>query len=221
MAGDASGNLLDNGGFQDPATPAFFYYDNNTGNTGTAFDVPGWEAFANVDPSSWVLISFNSPVVGNVVLDLSGSDSTATGFVGLAGIQTAVGSRPPVTPGTPYKASVTFDDYFAPAGISYFIDWFDIGGSLISSDGGDLGDPNGPLTYEPLVQTGMVAGIAPANAVTAGVRFQSENGLFAGAQADNFSLVPEPSSLVLTAVAALALLRAVSRRRTYRFGACV
>ena len=178
--------LLYNGDFE-LDTPTFFYYDNNTGNTGTALDVPGWEAFANADPSSWVQVSEDTPTVpGDWVLNLSGSDVTGPGFVGLAGIKTAVANRPAVTPGLLYHATVTYDNYFAPAGISYFIDWFGGGGTPLGSTGGLLADPNGPLGFDPHNQLLQIVGAAPAGAATAGVRFESANGGFAGATADNF-----------------------------------
>lgn len=185
----AQANLLLNGDFQNPGAPVIFFYDNNTNNTGTASDILGWLAFANPDESSWVQISRESESSANWILDLSGSDLTAPGFVGLAGIQTADSARPRVTPLETYKATVTYDNYFEPAGISYFIDWFNAGGGLISSVGGRLSDPNGPGNYEPLTQVMEITGSAPLNAVFAGVRFQSSNGAFSGAAADNFQLI--------------------------------
>jgi hypothetical protein len=206
VAGQTQGNLLVNGDFQSK-TPTFFYYDNNTNNTGTAADVPGWLAFAAVDVSSWVMISEQTGT-GNWVLDLSGSDFTTGNHVGLAGIKTAVASRPAVTPGFTYNASVTYDNYSTPAGVSYYIDWFDAGGSALGSIGGALGDPNGSGTFAPTTQLFQVSGVAPANAAKAGVRFQSENGSYAGATADNFAFtaVPEPASMALIALGALAIL---------------
>jgi hypothetical protein len=116
-----------------------------------------------------------------------------------------------------YVASVTTDNYFAPTDAAYFIDWFDAGGSLLSSSGGPLGDPNGPLTYAPYTQLLTVSGAAPASAAAGGVRFQSGTAGYSGLAADNFrlALIPEPASWVLLALggAAAAL---VARRRASR-----
>ena len=217
-AAHAHPQLLYNGDFEFD-TPTFFYYDNNTGNTGTALDVPGWEAFANADPSSWVQVSEDTPTVpGDWVLNLSGSDVTGPGFVGLAGIKTAVANRPAVTPGQLYHATVTYDNYFAPAGISYFIDWFGGGGAPLGSTGGLLADPNGPLGFDPHNQLLQIVGAAPAGAATAGVRFESANGGFAGATADNFhfGLIPEPGTATLAVLGGLAIFGIGSRRNAGR-----
>jgi hypothetical protein len=206
-------NLLFNGDFE-LDTPVFFFYDNNTGNTGTATDVPGWEAFANVDSSSWVQVAEQSGT-GNWILDLSGSDFTAPGFVGLAGIKTAVGNRPAVASGAPYQATVTYDNYFTSAGISYYIDWFDGGGALLSSSGGPLGDPNGPLAFAPTTQSFDVAANAPVGAASAGVRLESANGGFAGASADNFTFgaIPEPGTIALAMLGAWSMIATIRRRQ--------
>jgi hypothetical protein len=131
------------------------------------------------------------------------------------GIRTAAGSRPAVVPGLSYKASVTTDNYFAPTGVAYWIDWFDGGGGLISSDGGPLTDAD-PLIYIPYTQLYTISATAPPLAETAGVRFESGSAAYAGLAADHFalSLVPEPSSLALIALAGCAL--AGSSRRVRR-----
>lgn len=189
----AQPNLLYNGDFELTGT-AKFYFDNAGGNTGTAFDVPGWEAFAVGDSSSWLRVWTNDS--GNVVLDLNGINySIPDPFLGLAGMKTAVSNRVAVTPGKGYYATVTYDNYYDAAGISYFIDWFDAGGATLSSSGGPLDDPNGPFGFDPSTQQLAIAGIAPATATRAGVRFESVNGapLYStGATADNFRLAVSP-----------------------------
>lgn len=114
-------------------------------------------------------------------------------------MKTAVGSRPAVTAAVSYIATVTTDNYFGPNTTSFFIDWFDGGGSLLSSIGGAISDPNGPLTYDPYAQLFSVSGPAPASAAFAGVRFESGNASYNGLAADNFTfdVVPEPTSLVV------------------------
>jgi hypothetical protein len=202
-----SQNLLVNGDLE--ASPAFTYYDGTA--PGPEDDVPGWLLFAHTPPdtSSWIQVAFDSGA-STTDVDLSGSevDGTDSDFIGLSGLKTAAASRPGVTAGSQYLASLTYDNYFGDAGLSYFIDWFDLGGNPLGSDGGLLGDPNGPFGYAPYTQTGTVLGTAPALAVTAGVRFESSNDAFAGAAADNFSLslVPEPASASLMVLAALAAL---------------
>lgn len=211
-AGQAQ-NLLVNGDLE--SSPAFTYYD---GSVPSVFDdVPGWELLSEGDPSSWVQVAFDSGA-GTTDVDLSGSETSGNDpdFVGLSGLRTAPGSRPSVTPSQSYRARVTYDNYFAPAGISYFIDWFDGGGILLSSSGGALADPNGPLGYAPYTQLLEITGSAPATAAKAGVRFESSNGAFAGAAADNFSLslVPEPGAMALVMLGALAVCGVARRRKT-------
>ncbi len=168
----AQPNLLFNGDFE-LDSPTNCYYDNVTFTN--ASSVPGWEAFAVGDASSWVQIAVATN--GNSDLNLNGTDYSAPDpFLGLAGIKTAVSNRVAVIPGTIYYATATYDNYYAPAGISYFIDWFDAGGTNISSSGGALSDPNGNLTFEPFTQLLAVGGVAPVNATRAGVRFQSVDG---------------------------------------------
>jgi hypothetical protein len=213
LQSDAAANSLVNGDLE--ASPSFTYFDGVSSTDPNL--VPGWTMFGDTPPdaSSWVQVAFDGGA-NTTDLDLSGSETSGadSDFFGLAGIMTAVGSRPSVAPGASYVASVTYDNYFGDAGISYFIDWFNGGGSLIGSTGGALADLNGPLGYDPYNQLFQVAGTAPAGAATAGVRFQSSNNGFAGAAADNFSLVPEPGSLVLVAIAMSALVGLSRRKRS-------
>jgi hypothetical protein len=199
----AQSNLLFNGDFEIENMPTnkIFYYDNAGDDTGTASDVPGWEAFAIGDPSSWVEVSYDT---NNDLwaLNLNGTAySVSYPYLGLAGMQTAVSNHVPVTAGAIYYATVTYDNYYYPAGISYFIDWFDINGTNISSSGGALDDPNGPGIFAPFTQQLAIGGIAPVNAISAGVRFQSSDGADnypSGATADNFQLaVAQPQPLLL------------------------
>ena len=57
-------------------------------------------------------------------------------------------------------------------------------------------------------------GIAPAGSASAGVRFTSGNAGYNGLAADNFSFVPEPTSLVLLALASWALVGFRGRNRS-------
>lgn len=196
-------NLLVNGDFESPSTNVYF-----DGSDPSAFDdVLGWEMFLGAADGSYVLVSPDAPAATTDV-DMGIGPSGG-------GIRTAVGSRPAVMPTVAYIASVTTDNYFAATNASLFIDWFDAGGALLSSSGGVLGDPNGPLTYTPYTQLLSVNGAAPALAVAAGVRFEGGNGGYAGLAADNFRLVgvPEPSSLAIGAVGAAWIAR---RRRRAR-----
>jgi hypothetical protein len=187
----AQTNLLYNGDFE--LTTTNFYYDNLTFTD--AFGVPGWEAFAVGDSSSWVQVSQNTNTF-NWDLNLNGTDYSAPDpYLGLAGMKTAVSNRVAVTPGTGYYATVTYDNYYEPAGISYFIDWFDAGGTTLSSSGGPLDDPNGPGTFAPFTQRFAITGVAPVNATRAGVRFQSSDGAPtypSGATADNLKFAISP-----------------------------
>lgn len=205
-------NLLVNGDLE--LSPAFTYYDGS--DLTIADDVPGWTLLSVGDASSWVQVAFDAGA-STTDVDLSGSETNGADpdFIGMSGLQTAVLSRPAVTPAGMYSATVTYDNYFAPAGISYFIDWFDAGGALLGSAGGLLPDPNTPPVFTPYTQLLEVAGVAPAGAATAGVRFISENGSFAGATADNFTLssVPEPCSASMIMGAVLALGAMLRRRR--------
>jgi hypothetical protein len=192
-------NLLYNGDLE--LTPADVYYDGF--DPSLADDVPGWNLFLGAADGSYVLV--NGVGSGNTDVDMGIGPSGG-------GLETAPLSRPAVVPGVSYTATLTYDNYFAPADPSYFIDWYDGGGSYISSDGGLLPDPNGPFGYDPYVQLLSISGIAPGSAATAGVRFVSGNPGYAGLAADNFRLVvPEPTSFVMIVLASLALL-AVPRR---------
>ena len=193
-------NLLFNGDLE--LTPADVYYDGF--DPSLADDVPGWILFLGAADGSYVLV--NGVGSGNVDVDM------APGPAG-GGLETAPLSRPSVVPGHSYTASLTYDNYFAPTGAAYFIDWYDGGGSLLGSDGGLLADPNGPSGYDPYDQKLSISGIAPTSSATAGIRFISGNAGYAGLAADNFSLVPEPSSMVLVALAALRLSAATWRKR--------
>ena len=188
----AQANLLYNGDFE-LHTPTEYYYSPGNFSPDSAVALPGWEAFAANDASSWVLVK-EAAGTGNWVLNLNGIDySVPFPNLGLAGMKTAVSNRVAVTAGAGYCATVNYDNYFDSAGISYFIDWFDGGGALLGSSGGALNDPNGPGTFTPLTQQSVIDGVAPANAVRAGVRFQSVNGspyYSAGATADNFQSSP-------------------------------
>lgn len=193
-------NLLFNGDLE--LTPADVYYDGF--DPSLADDVPGWQMFLGAADGSWVYV--NGVGSGNVDVDL------APGPAG-GGLETAALSRPAVVPGNSYTATVTYDNYSAPNGAAYFIDWYDGGDTFLSSVGGPLGDPNGPLEFFPYSQKFLISGVAPANAATAGVRFTAGTGSYAGMTADNFSFVPEPSSIVLAALTALGLSATVWRRR--------
>jgi hypothetical protein len=201
--GQAQVNLLTNGGFE---TPPNTYYDGF--DPSTADDEPGWVAFLGAADGSYVLTSAEmDPLAGGTDLDMG------IGPMG-GGVQTAPGSRPAVVALAPYKPTVTTDNYFAGTGVAYFIDWFDTGGSLVSSIGGPLADAD-PFTYAPYTQLYAVTGSAPVGAVSAGVRFESGNAGYAGLAADNFTLclIPEPGSLALAGAGGVALLGWARRRR--------
>jgi hypothetical protein len=180
----AQTNLLYNGNFE--LTQTEYYYDAVADTN--KFALPGWEAFAIGEANSYVFVSFQT---NNWSLELSGSDADTIDFVGLAGIKTAVSNRVTVIPGQAYYATVNYDNYLGDAGISFFIDWFNGGGNNFSSSGGALPDPNG-ADYSPFTQRVVITGIAPGNAVRAGVRFQSANPDFVTATADNFVLGIQP-----------------------------
>jgi hypothetical protein len=180
----AQSNLLYNGNFE--LTQAEYTFDGL--DTTNQFGLPGWEAFADGDANSWVLVSQST---SNWRLDLSGSDAEQIDFIGLAGLKTAVSNRVSVVPGQTYYATVTYDND-SPAGVSYFIDWFNAGGNNFSSIGGALDDPNGPFIFAPFTQRFVLFGTAPANAVRAGVRFQVSSPDFVTATADNFTFGIQP-----------------------------
>ena len=201
VAGATHGqNMLVNGNLD--STPADVYFDGF--DPTLADDVPGWTLFLGAADGSYVLVN-SSPTPFDVDMGIGPAGG---------GLMTAPGSRPAVVSGAGYTASLTYDNYFAATTTSYFIDWFDGGGALLSSSGGLLGDPNGAATYDPYGQSFSVAGTAPLGAATAGVRFSSGDFLYGGLAADNFSLVPEPGSLVLLALATAVICGSV--RRTAR-----
>jgi hypothetical protein len=174
----AQSNLLYNGNLE--LTQSEFYYDSAGTNR---FGLPGWEAFATGDANAWVLVSHDP---SNWRLDFAGSDADSIDFIGLAGLKTAVTNRVPVIAGQTYYATLTYDNE-EPAGVSYFIDWFNAGGNNFTSVGGPLDDPNGAAVFAPFTQRIAIMGTAPANAVGAGVRVQIANPDFVTATADNFS----------------------------------
>jgi hypothetical protein len=196
----AAVNLLVNGDLQ--ATPADVYFDGF--DPSVSDDVPGWELFLGAADGSYVLVSDEAD--SNIDLDMGNGPAGG-------GLRTAPGSRVPVSPGGLYGASLTYDNYFAPAGAEYYVDWFDGGGTLLSSSGGPLADPNGPFGYAPYTQKLEFAVHAPAGAASAGVRLTSANSGYGGLAADNFSFVPEPSTALLLVLAASALGAARIRRR--------
>jgi hypothetical protein len=199
---------LVNGGFESP--PVNVYYDGS--DPTVADDVPGWLLTLGAADGSYVLISPETdPLAGGTDLDM------AHGPAG-GGIQTAQANRPAVTPLLPYKATVTTDNYFAATDVAYWIDWFDAGGSLLSSNGGPLTDLNGAFTYAPYTQLYAIDATAPALAASAGVRFESGNAGYAGLAADHFtfSVVPEPASLVLISWGVVALVGTSRRPRCER-----
>lgn len=195
----AAVNLLVNGDLQ--ATPADVYFDGFT--PAVADDVPGWEMFLGSADGSYVLVSDEAD--GNIDLDM------ANGPAG-GGLRTAAGSRVPIVPGGFYGATLTFDNYFNDAAAAYFIDWFDAGGTLLSSSGGLLPDPNGPFVFLPYAQKLGIQANAPAGAASAGVRLTS-NGGYNGLTADNFTFIPEPSAALLLTLASSALGTMRIRRR--------
>ena len=188
-------NLLVNGNLE--ATPADAYFDG--WDPSVADDVPGWNLFLGAADGSYVYV--NGVGSGNTDVDMAISGSGG-------GLETAVGSRPAVTSGLAYRASVTADNYFAPTFSAYYIASFDGMGTLLSSSGGPIGDPNGGFTYAPYTQEFTIDALAPAGAAAAGVRFTSGNPGYSGLAADNFSLrqVPEPATCALLAMAGMALL---------------
>jgi hypothetical protein len=121
--GQAQANLLVNGDFESPSTTA--YYDGS--DSSVADDVVGWSLSLGAADGSYVLVSPDVSGTTDVDMDVGPAGG---------GLQTAVGSRPAVVPASVFQASVTYDNYFAPAGASYFIDWFDVGGALLSSSCG-------------------------------------------------------------------------------------
>jgi hypothetical protein len=196
----AAFNLLVNGDLE--ATPADTYFDGFTPDV--ADDVPGWELFLGAADGSYVLV--NGVGSGNVDVDMGNGPSGG-------GLRTAAGSRVSIVPGGAYQASLTYDDYFGESAAEFYIDWFDGGGTLLSSAGGPLLDPNGPLTFEPYTQQLGVAGTAPAGAALAGVRLTSGNAGYNGLAADNFRFVPEPSTALLLTLGSSVLWAARNRRR--------
>lgn len=194
-------NLLTNGGFE--AGSGSVYFDGS--DSSVADDEPGWELFLGASDGSYVLVSPEpNPLAGTRDADMGIGP-------GGGGLKTAVGSRPAVTPTISYIATVTSDNYFGPNTTSFFIDWFNGGGALLSSIGGGLTDPNGPLTYAPYTQLFSVSAAAPAGAASAGVRFQSGDGSYNGLAADQFTfgVVPEPTTAaaLLIGVTSLATVR--------------
>jgi hypothetical protein len=196
----AAFNLLVNGDLE--ATPADTYFDGF--NPALADDVPGWELFLGAADGSYVLV--NGVGSGNVDVDMGNGPSGG-------GLRTAPGSRVSVAPGGEYKASLTYDNYFGASWAEFYIDWFDGGGTLLSSAGGALLDLNGPFVFAPYTQQLGVAGTAPAGAALAGVRLASGNAGYNGLTADNFRFVPEPSAALLLTLASSALLSFRNRRR--------
>jgi hypothetical protein len=200
----AAPNKLFNGNLD--LTPGSVYYDGF--DPSVADDVPGWELYLGASDGSYVLVSPEAnPAAGSHDVDMG------IGPAG-GGMRTAPGSRATVYGGITYNASLTYDNYFAPAGAAYFIDWFESDGDPLGSTGAILLDPNGPFGYDPYRQRITIVGTAPGGAALAGVRFESGNAGYAGLAADHFSLVPEPISIALLALGVLGLFgRATQRRR--------
>jgi hypothetical protein len=198
-------NLLVNGDLN--STPAFVYYDGS--DPAVADDVPGWIISLGAQDGSYVQVSSEpDPLAG-------GWDADMGIGPGGGGLSTAPLSRPAVIPGQIYTASVTSDNYFGANTTSYFVDWFDGLGTLLSSNGGPLTDPSGPFVYTPYTQLFSFTAAAPLGSASAGVRFHSGDSTYNGLAADNFSLskAPEPSSAVLMALAVFGLVGPARRKR--------
>jgi hypothetical protein len=187
-------NLLVNGDLE--ASAAGTYFDGS--DPAVADDIPGWISTIGTAGSYTLLLDSGG---GNNLIDYSGG-TTGTG------IETNPINRPAVTGGLEYTASMTWDNYFAPSATSLFIDWFDSGGSLISSNGGAAPDNNSPAVFAPTTQLFSFNAFAPATATAAGVRLDAFAS-FQGAEADNFSFsaVPEPGSASLLSIGALLALK--------------
>jgi hypothetical protein len=201
----AGPNLLVNGGFE--ATPAMVYYDGSDPNL--ADDVPGWLMYLGAADGSWVQVAPEADPAAN------GWDADMAPGPAGGGLMTAPASRPAVVALLPYHATVTYDNYFSPTSPEFFIEWFDALGGLIGSDGGTLGDPSGPFGYDPYNQQFEITATAPLLAASAGVRFDGGNPGYSGLAADHFhfGVIPEPSSLLLTALATIGLLGTTARQR--------
>jgi hypothetical protein len=187
----ARASLLVNGDFN--STPARVYFDGRDPNV--ADDVPGWIlVLGETTGGSWIDVNTGVPTDSGNVFDVDMGVGSPAGQ-----LQTAPSSWPAVIAGTSYIATCTADNYFNATGSSFFIDWFDASGVLISSIGGSVGDPNGKNTFLPYTQTFTRSGAAPALAVSAGVRFTSGNSNYEGLTVDNFTFaaVPEPTGLAL------------------------
>lgn len=211
----AANLLLTNPNFETPTPSASggdvngnIFVSNDAITTTTTTAVPGWRgviapgsAFAN-----FVGTATNQNNIGNTRFAYTS---------GNAFFETAAANRAIVSAGD-YTFSYSMRKDTATPTAFVFVDWFNSGGTLVSSSsnfGSDVGTttspPNpqtDPATFPPFGNFSHTV-TAPVGATAAGVRWGTTSG---GIIADNFFLdvVPEPSSALLGGLGlGLALLR--------------
>lgn len=196
---------------------------------------PGFELGTGDDADSWTQLEITAGLGGVAATDRSNAAAGSGGFSMSLGVTGVVNDGPnaeiqqipaagSVVPGTEYDFSFLAQGVAGPGSVGFYeVSWFDADGS---DGGGPQGSATGLQTYPlnpaftPVAVTGLVA---PPTADSVLVQIRLVTGAFDGASGSAFiddvvfaaaaPVIPEPTSVVLAGLAAVAVGARGSRER--------